>query len=240
MKYNLFLESDDEDDEDEKDKDYDEDKDDDDDDDKDDSDSTDNDYLGEDEDDEDKSSDSDDDTSSDNDYLGDSGEDYSSTDEGDNSSLFNKVAKIVYAMVVVSNNFFHIHTHCKGKKFNDIHKFAEECRDDITSKIDDYAEIALQDSSIKLDNFCNAARYVPEITPCEEEVYDYTTAMTAMSDNYKRLIDIAKDARACSESRTDIQSKIDDFLGYLNKQVKYLIERRLGTEDVNESCNLYI
>ena len=239
MKYNLFLESDDEDDEDEKDKDYDEDEDDDDDD-KDDSDSTDNDYLGEDEDDEDKSSDSDDDTSSDNDYLGDSGEDYSSTDEGDNSSLFNKVAKIVYAMVVVSNNFFHIHTHCKGKKFNDIHKFAEECRDDITSKIDDYAEIALQDSSIKLDNFCNAARYVPEITPCEEEVYDYTTAMTAMSDNYKRLIDIVKDARACSESRTDIQSKIDDFLGYLNKQVKYLIERRLGTEDVNESCNLYI
>ena len=241
-KYNFFLESDDDD---EKDKDYEEDDEKDDDDDDDDS-STDNDYLGGDDsdsdsdDDDSDSDDYDDDSASDNDYLG-SGEDYSDSDSGSGeSALFNKIAKIVYAMVVVSNNFFHIHTHCKGKKFNDIHSFAETCRNEILWKIDDYAEIALQDPSTKLDNFCNAARYVPEITPCDEDVYDYTAALTAISDNYKRLIDITKDARSCSDSRTDIQSKLDDFLGYLNKQVKYIIERRLGTEDVNESYSLYI
>ena len=228
MKFNLFLEADDEeedkkkyDDDEEEDKDEDKDMEDndylDDDHEKDDEDMEDNDYL----DDEDNEDDSFDDS---NDYLGDS-DDTGLGEEG-SGDLFNKLAKVAYACCVVANNMKHVHLHIAGKKFDNIHNLAEKYYGDIGYWVDSYAELALEDKSGKMDNLSNSAQHVAEINIETEDKYDYESACTAISSNLRQLIEVLKNCRESASSRTDIESKIDDNLGYLNKELNYTMERR--------------
>ena len=231
MKFNLFLEADDEEedkkkhdeDDDEEDKDMedndyldDEDKDD-----NDDKDMEDNDYL----DDGDKEDDSFDDS---NDYLGDSDDTDSDTGLGEEGTgdLPNKLAKVAYACCVVANNMKHVHLHIAGKKFDNIHSLAEKYYNDIGYWVDSYAELALEDKSGKVDNLSNSAQHVAEINIETEDKYDYESACTVISSNLRQLIEILKNCRESASSRSDIESKIDDNLGYLNKELNYTMERR--------------
>lgn len=255
MKYNFFLESDDEDDEDEdKDKDDDDDfdekdKDDEKNDDEDEEDSS-NDYLGDTSDDGD--SDFDDEPSSDddledsgddigNDYLGGDTSEDSDTGMGeegsDDNGLFNKVAKCAYASVVVSNNMKHVHLHISGKMFDRTHGLSQDYYDAISGWTDDLCELALEDKATKIDNLSNSAQYVAEITLETEEYYNYDAACTAMTANLRHMIECVKCVRCCCESRTDIQSKFDEYILYLNKQINFLMERRQST---NESFSFNI
>ena len=237
MKYNFFLESDDEDDDKDKKEDDDKKEKEDDDDDT----STDNDYLGDSDDDTDDDSDFDDDdtdsdTSTDNDYLGDSDDETSSeedygTGEEDSSGLFNKLAKCAYGCVVVANNMKHIHLHASGKKFDRTHALSEEFYVGISNWTDDFCELALEDKATKIDNLSNSAQYVAEITLETEEDYDYSAACTAMNANLRHILECIKCAREAADSRTDVQSKLDDYIGYLNKQINFLMERRQATNE---------
>ena len=231
MKFNLFLEADDEE-EDKKKHDEEEDKDDDkdmedndyldDDHDKDDDeDMEDNDYL----DDGDKEDDSFDDS---NDYLGDSNDTGSDTGLGEEGSgdLSNKLAKVAYACCVVANNMKHVHLHIAGKKFDNIHSLSETYYQTIGYWVDSYAELALEDKSGKVDNLSNSAQHVAEISLETEDKYDYESACTAISSNLRQLLEILKNCRESASSRSDIESKIDDNLGYLNKELNYTMERR--------------
>ena len=233
MKFNLFLEADDEEedkkkyDEDDDDEDKDDDKDmedndylDDDhdkDDEDDDKDMEDNDYL----DDGDKEDDSFDDS---NDYLGDS-DDTGLGEEG-TGDLPNKLAKVAYACCVVANNMKHVHLHIAGKKFDNIHSLSEKYYNDIGYWVDSYAELALEDKSGKVDNLSNSAQHVAEINIETEDKYDYESACIVISSNLRQLIEVLKNCRESASSRTDIESKIDDNLGYLNKELNYTMERR--------------
>ena len=239
MKFNLFLEADDEEedkkkhdeDDDEEDKNNDKDMEDndyldddhekDDKDDDEDKDMEDNDYL----DDEDKEDDSFDDS---NDYLGDSDDTGSDTGLGEEGTgdLPNKLAKVAYACCVVVNNMKHVHLHIAGKKFDNIHSLAEKYYIDIGYWVDSYAELALEDKSGKVDNLSNSAQHVAEINIETEDKYDYESACTAISSNLRQLIEILKNCRESASSRSDIESKIDDNLGYLNKELNYTMERR--------------
>lgn len=220
MEYNLFLESDDEDDEKDKKKDEK---------------STDNDYLDNSELDFDLTMNKEPEDI-DNDYLGDS-DDTSEVDSGmgeeDNgcSDLFNKISKCAYATVVVSNNLKHIHLHVSGKKFDRIHKLADELYTTVYYWVDTFCELALEDKNNKLDNLSNAAQYVAEITLETEEDYNYESSCTAISDNLKHLLECIKCTRSCANSRTDIQSKMDDLIGFLNKEINYFMERRQSTNE---------
>ena len=230
MKFNLFLEADDEeedkkkhdedDDKDMEDNDYlddDHDKDDDDEDDKDD-DMEDNDYL-------DDGNNKEDDSSDDsNDYLGDS-DDTGLGEEG-SGDLFNKLAKVAYACCVVANNMKHVHLRIAGKKFDNIHSLSETYYQTIGYWVDSYAELALEDKSGKVDNLSNSAQHVAEINIETEDKYDYESACTVISSNLRQLIEILKNCRESASSRSDIESKIDDNLGYLNKELNYTMERR--------------
>lgn len=236
MKYNFFLESDDEDDDKDKKEDDDKKEKEDDDDDT----STDNDYLGDSGDDDDSDFDDDDDTdsdtSTDNDYLGDSDDETSSeedygTGEEDSSGLFNKLAKCAYGCVVVANNMKHIHLHVSGKKFDRTHALSEEFYVGISNWTDDFCELALEDKATKIDNLSNSAQYVAEITLETEEDYDYSAAYTAMNANLRHILECIKCAREAADSRTDVQSKLDDYIGYLNKQINFLMERRQATNE---------
>lgn len=252
---NMFLLEDDEelkkkkDDEDEElDDEKDEDKKDDDDD---DSSSDGNDYLDDmdsDEDDDDSSSDDDSDSSG-NDYLGDeedsTEDDYSSNDYlGDDDSSSDSgecccgqesglLAKLAYAIVVATNNFEHVHLMCAGKKFDTIHSMTDNLVGKCWYLIDVAAELALEDEACELDNFCNAAKYVPEVGIETEKTYDYETACTAVSETLRKLIDVTKEARDASD-KSHVQSKLDEWLATFNKEYNFLMKRRM--KNVDESA----
>lgn len=201
----------------------------------DDSDSSGNDYLGDEEDsdsseDDSDWSDSDDDYSS-NDYLGD---DDSTSDSGEsNSQETGLLAKLTYAIVVACNNFVHVHLMCAGKKFDTVHSMTDNLVGKIWYITDTAAELALEDEECELDNFCNAAKYVPEMGVETEKTYDYETACTAVSESLRKLIEIAQEARDAS-SKSHVQSKVDEWLAMLNKEYNFLMKRRM--KNVDESA----
>lgn len=256
MDLNIFLESDDDeleddefkDDEDKdekkkkKDEDDDDDSDKDDDDDFDDDDDSSNDYIG----DEDESS-SDEDFDGEDEFSGDgegdSGNDYldvdvsvSSSEEGEGScECGNMIAKVAYAICVACNNFQHVHFMCAGKKFDTVHGLTDNLIGKVRYKVDTIAELALEDESLELDNFCNAAKYVPEIHVETEKEYDYETACTAVADTLGKLIEIVTQAREnCCKSH--VQSTLDDFLVTLNKENNFLMKRRM--KNMDESADI--
>lgn len=199
----------------------------------DDSDSSGNDYLGDEEDsteDDSDWSDSEDDYSS-NDYLGD---DDSSSDSGEcccqETGL---LAKLAYAIVVATNNFEHVHLMCAGKKFDTIHSMTDNLVGKCWYLIDVAAELALEDEACELDNFCNAAKYVPEMGVETEKTYDYETACTAVSETLRKLIDVTKEARDASD-KSHVQSKLDEWLATFNKEYNFLMKRRM--KNVDESA----
>ena len=194
-----------------------------------------NDYLGDEEDsdsseDDSDWSDSDDDYSS-NDYLGD---DESSSDSGEtNSQETGLLAKVAYAVVVATNNFEHVHLMCAGKKFDTIHSMTDNLVGKLWYITDTVAELALEDEACELDNFCNAAKYVPEMGVETEKTYDYETACTAVSETLRKLIDITKEARDASD-KSHVQSKLDEWLATFNKEYNFLMKRRM--KNVDESA----
>ena len=194
-----------------------------------------NDYLGDEEDsdsseDDSDWSDSDDDYSS-NDYLGD---DESSSDSGEtNSQETGLLAKVAYAVVVATNNFEHVHLMCAGKKFDTIHSMTDNLVGKLWYITDTVAELALEDEACELDNFCNAAKYVPEMGVETEKTYDYETACTAVNETLRKLIDITKEARDASD-KSHVQSKLDEWLATFNKEYNFLMKRRM--KNVDESA----
>lgn len=200
----------------------------------DDSDSSGNDYLGDEEDsteDDSDWSDSDDDDYSSNDYLGD--DDSSSDSTESNSQETGLLAKLAYAIVVATNNFEHVHLMCAGKKFDTIHSMTDNLVGKCWYLIDIAAELALEDEACELDNFCNAAKYVPEMGVETEKTYDYETACTAISETLRKLIDVTKEAREASD-KSHVQSKLDEWLATFNKEYNFLMKRRM--KNVDESA----
>ena len=200
----------------------------------DDSDSSGNDYLGDEEDsteDDSDWSDSDDDDYSSNDYLGD--DDSSSDSTESNSQETGLLAKLAYAIVVATNNFEHVHLMCAGKKFDTIHSMTDNLVGKCWYLIDIAAELALEDEACELDNFCNAAKYVPEMGVETEKTYDYETACTAISETLRKLIDVTKEAREASD-KSQVQSKLDEWLATFNKEYNFLMKRRM--KNVDESA----
>ena len=200
----------------------------------DDSDSSGNDYLGDEEDsteDDSDWSDSDEDDYSSNDYLGD---DDSSSDSGEcccqETGL---LAKLAHAIVVATNNFEHVHLMCAGKKFDTIHSMTDNLVGKCWYLIDVAAELALEDEACELDNFCNAAKYVPEMGVETEKTYDYETACTAVSETLRKLIEVTKEAREASD-KSHVQSKLDEWLATFNKEYNFLMKRRM--KNVDESA----
>lgn len=192
-----------------------------------------NDYIGDEED--SSSSEDDDDSSTDddygtNDYIGDDDTASSSESDSQGSGL---LAKLAYAIVVACNNFEHVHLMCAGKKFDTIHSMTDNLVGKIWYITDTAAELALENEECELDNFCNAAKYVPEMSVETEKTYDYETACTAVSETLRKLIEIAQEARDTS-SKSHVQSKVDEWLAMLNKEYNFLMKRRM--KNVDESA----
>lgn len=208
----------------------------------------------------------DDDTEDDDDYNDsfmdsddDMNSDSSSDDDGDfnalvivgkdsdslgGGDLYEKLAKLAYACVIVSNNMKHIHLNTSGRKFEEIHNQSEEYYRHFAYKTDEYFELAAESPMTKLDNPNRAKEHIDDIEVETEGDYgSFELAQSRMSANLSKIIDYIKDAREAAGSRSDIQSRLDDELGYLNKQVNFIIRKKLTGPhqcDVRESFNWLI
>ena len=255
-KFNVLLEADDEDkkddekDEEKKDDEKEEDKKDDEKDDKDDDDDTDpeesdeyNDIMSDDDD-----FDSDDFTGDDDDdEPSDDGEDdynavimvsgdQPSGDLGSEGSddVYAHMAKLGYLFTVISNNMKHIHLNTTGRKFEEIHNQAEEYYRHFGYRCDDFFELAKQSASIELDNPGRSKEHIEDVEVETEKDYPFELAVSRMHDNLSKAIDYLKKARQFAGDRTDIESMIDDELGYLNKQVNFILRSKMAvTESVD-------
>lgn len=165
----------------------------------------------------------------------DSGSDYntllvvSDTDDksSDSGSVYEKAAKAAYAYVVISNNMKHVHLNVCGRKFNEIHQMCDTYYNHFSDMADYFYELAAQSPLVTLDNPTRAKEHCEDIDVETEKEYDFKSALMCIDSNIKLAIKYISELRESSDMRTDVQSKVDDELGYLNKESRYFIRRRL-------------
>ena len=191
----------------------------------DDSEESDDDYNDLMDDDMDTSDDTDDSDSSDyNTLLVVSADDDESSDSG---NVYEKAAKAAYAYVVISNNMKHVHLNVCGRKFNEIHQMCDTYYNHFSDMADYFYELAAQSPLVTLDNPTRAKEHCEDIDVETEKEYDFKSALMCIDSNIKLAIKYISELRESSDMRTDVQSKVDDELGYLNKESRYFIRRRL-------------
>lgn len=153
----------------------------------------------------------------------------SDTDDksSDSGSVYEKAAKAAYAYVVISNNMKHVHLNVCGRKFNEIHQMCDTYYNHFSYMADYFYELAAQSPLVTLDNPTRAKEHCEDIDVETEKEYDFKSALMCIDSNIKLAIKYISELRESSDMRTDVQSKVDDELGYLNKESRYFIRRRL-------------
>lgn len=180
-------------------------------------------------------SDIDDDLSDDSDDSSDdSDSDYntlvvvkSDSDGSDTGTVYDKAAKAAYAYIVISNNMKHIHLNVCGRKFREIHEMCDSYYNHFSYMADYFYELAAESPLVTLDNPTRAKEHCEDIEVETEKEYDFKSALERVNNNIERAIKYISELRSVSDMRTDVQSKVDEELGYLNKESRYFIRKRL-------------
>lgn len=148
-------------------------------------------------------------------------------ESSDSGNVYEKAAKAAYAYVVISNNMKHVHLNVCGRKFNEIHQMCDTYYNHFSDMADYFYELAAQSPLVTLDNPTRAKEHCEDIDVETEKEYDFKSALMCIDSNIKLAIKYISELRESSDMRTDVQSKVDDELGYLNKESRYFIRRRL-------------
>lgn len=177
-------------------------------------------------------SDIDDDLSDDSDDSSDdSDSDYNTLvvvkSDSDTGTVYDKAAKAAYAYIVISNNMKHIHLNVCGKKFREIHEMCDSYYNHFSYMADYFYELAAESPLVTLDNPTRAKEHCEDIEVETEKEYDFKSALERVNNNIELAIKYISELRNASDMRTDVQSKVDEELGYLNKESRYFIRKRL-------------
>lgn len=177
-------------------------------------------------------SDIDDDLSDDSDDSSDdSDSDYNTLvvvkSDSDTGTVYDKAAKAAYAYIVISNNMKHIHLNVCGRKFHEIHEMCDSYYNHFSYMADYFYELAAESPLVTLDNPTRAKEHCEDIEVETEKEYDFKSALERVNNNIERAIKYISELRNASDMRTDVQSKVDEELGYLNKESRYFIRKRL-------------
>lgn len=155
---------------------------------------------------------------------------------GGDGNVYDKLAKLGYACTVVANNMKHIHLNASGDKFEEIHSVTDRYYSHFNWIADTAFEIAAESPLIKLDNPTRAKEHVEDIEVETESSYSFNTAVERMTANLSKIIEYAKEAReSAGEARTDVQSKLDEELAYLNKEVNFILRRKSFKDETTVS-----
>ena len=177
-------------------------------------------------------SDIDDDLSDDSDDSSDdSDSDYNTLvvvkSDSDTGTVYDKAAKAAYAYIVISNNMKHIHLNVCGRKFREIHEMCDSYYSHFSYMADYFYELAAESPLVTLDNPTRAKEHCEDIEVETEKEYDFKSALERVNSNIELAIKYISELRSASDMRTDVQSKVDEELGYLNKESRYFIRKRL-------------
>lgn len=177
-------------------------------------------------------SDVDDDLSDDSDDSSDdSDSDYNTLvvvkSDSDTGTVYDKAAKAAYAYIVISNNMKHIHLNVCGRKFREIHEMCDSYYNHFSYMADYFYELAAESPLVTLDNPTRAKEHCEDIEVETEKEYDFKSALERVNNNIELAIKYISELRNASDMRTDVQSKVDEELGYLNKESRYFIRKRL-------------
>ena len=177
-------------------------------------------------------SDIDDDLSDDSDDSSDdSDSDYNTLvvvkSDSDTGTVYDKAAKASYAYIVISNNMKHIHLNVCGRKFREIHEMCDSYYSHFSYMADYFYELAAESPLVTLDNPTRAKEHCEDIEVETEKEYDFKSALERVNNNIELAIKYISELRSSSDMRTDVQSKVDEELGYLNKESRYFIRKRL-------------
>lgn len=145
--------------------------------------------------------------------------------------VYAHMAKLGYLFTVIGNNMKHIHLNTTGRKFEEIHNQAEEYYRHFGYRCDDFFELAKQSASIELDNPGRSKEHIEDVEVETEKNYPFELAVSRMHANLSTAIDYLKRARKSAGDRTDIESMIDDELGYLNKQVNFILRSKMAVTE---------
>ena len=140
---------------------------------------------------------------------------------------YDKAAKAAYAYIVISNNMKHIHLNVCGRKFREIHEMCDSYYNHFSYMADYFYELAAESPLVTLDNPTRAKEHCEDIEVETEKEYDFKSALERVNNNIERAIKYISELRNASDMRTDVQSKVDEELGYLNKESRYFIRKRL-------------
>ena len=151
----------------------------------------------------------------------------SDSDDSDTGTVYDKAAKAAYAYIVISNNMKHIHLNVCGKKFREIHEMCDSYYNHFSYMADYFYELAAESPLVTLDNPTRAKEHCEDIEVETEKEYDFKSALERVNSNIELAIKYISELRSASDMRTDVQSKVDEELGYLNKESRYFIRKRL-------------
>jgi DNA-binding ferritin-like protein len=163
------------------------------------------------------------------------------SDSDSDGGLYEKAAKAAYAFVVISNNMKHVHLNVCGEKFEEVHRLCDELYNHFAYTADTYYELAAESPLITLDNPTRAKEHCEDISVEMEREYNFRQALEVITSNIDLGIKYLSDLRDASDTRKDIQSKVDEEIGYLNKQSRYFIRKRLcgyDSETVKDKVEL--
>lgn len=152
--------------------------------------------------------------------------------------VYAHMAKLGYLFTVIGNNMKHIHLNTTGRKFEEIHNQAEEYYRHFGYRCDDFFELAKQSASIELDNPGRSKEHIEDVEVETEKDYPFELAVSKMHSNLSTAIEYLKRARQFAGDRTDIESMIDDELGYLNKQVNFVLRSKMAVTESFDYNNL--
>lgn len=140
--------------------------------------------------------------------------------------VYTKISHLGYMCILASNDMYHIHLHCIGKKFQEIHQYAEEYHYKLVQDADTWFELALEGLDA-IPNINTALDIIPEWNVVTDLSFNFNTAFKYIEDTLSCIVNQMKVIRNTQGITTDLESLLDDKIRHYTKEVNYFINRKL-------------
>ena len=134
---------------------------------------------------------------------------------------FTKAAAIA---LLAGNDFWLMHICSKDSDFDKSHQLTGQYYERLSVEADMLMELAMEQNQ-PVFNPTDALNIVENWSPERRAAYDYGTIVDVSKSIILQYISALRELRN-STDRTDIESRVDDILGYWEKELNYKLARR--------------
>ena len=140
------------------------------------------------------------------------------------------ITKAAIIATLVGNDVWYVHWNAKGDKFDQIHNISYNYYDTLARETDDLMEFSM-DLGVPVINLSNALAYIPDYKPEIESQYMWDGAIQVFKSKLPLYTNTLQELRDTT-TRSDIQSRIDEWLQYWNKELNYKLVRRSNSNQL--------